>query len=246
MKDWRGQAAALVWPMLLAALCIALLVSLGLWQLHRRAWKENLIRLANERSLAPPQSVPPEADWPRLDRQAVEYRRVSLAGTFRHQDEVLVFTTLAHPRGPIGGVGFWVVTPLVRDDGSVVLVNRGFVPARRQDRATRTEGLPQGRVELVGLMRWSEDRTLFTPADDPGKGVWFTRDAGAMARARGLARVAPFFVEAEARAAGGLPQGGETRLVFANRHLEYALTWFGLAATLVIICAAFAWTRRRQ
>jgi len=237
------EARSLLWPTVFAVLGCAILAALGTWQLQRLTWKEGLIRDASERSREAPQPVPIEADWTRLDRPQTEYRHVSLSGTFRHQDEVHVFTDLPDAKGPAKGIGYWVLTPLVQDDGSIVLINRGFVPKGREDPATRAEGQVGGRASVTGLMRWSEERNLFTPADVPAKGEWYTRDTGAIAAARGLKRVAPFFVDADASAPGGLPQGGETRLTFPNRHLEYALTWYGLAGALVVVYGVFA--RRR-
>jgi surfeit locus 1 family protein len=230
----------LLWPALFTMIGVALLVALGVWQLQRLAWKEALIAAVAERVGRAPSDPPPEADWPRLDRDALEYRHLRLVGTFRHRDEVHVFTTLADPKGPAGGIGYWVMTPLVLRNGAVIIVNRGFVPSHKADPTARAAGQVEGVVELDGLARWSEDRNLFTPADDPAKGAWYTRDPQAIARALGLARVAPFFVDAEASAPGGLPQGGETRLAFPNNHLQYALTWFGLAAALLVVFGIFA------
>ncbi len=241
----KGALRALAWPSAFAAAGLVLLVGLGVWQLQRLGWKEGLIRAATERAGQPPAPVPVEADWPRLDPNEAEYRRVRLEGRFRHEDEALVFTDLADPKGPSGGVGSWVMTPLTLDDGSVVLINRGFVPANRADPSRRAEGQVGGEVEIVGLMRWSEARNPFTPADDPAKGAWYTRDTRAIGRAKGLTRVAPFYIDAEASAPGGLPQGGETRLAFPNRHLEYALTWFGLAGALAVVAGLFLRRRAR-
>jgi surfeit locus 1 family protein len=235
--------SGIVGPILAALVAGAILVWLGTWQLQRLAWKEGLMRAVAERTAQPPQPPPIEADWSRLDRDAIEYRHVVVSGTFRHSDEMRVFTTLPEAKGPARGVGYWVMTPLLEDSGAVYLINRGFVPQDKADPATRPEGQVQGRVEIAGLLRWSEDRNLFTPSDKPAEGVWFTRDTAAMAQAKGLAHVAPFFIDAETSPPGGLPQGGETRLVFSNRHLEYALTWYGLAIALVGV--TFAFVRRR-
>ena len=122
-----------------------------------------------------------------------------------------------------------------------MLVNRGFVPLDRMDAATRREGQVAGIVTVTGLLRLPEERSWFTPADDPARGIWQERDPAAIAKAYGLARAAPFFIDADASPnPGGLPQGGETKLVFPNRHLEYAITWFGLAFALLAVFVAFA------
>ncbi|MDQ0470407.1 SURF1 family protein [Labrys wisconsinensis] len=243
MTTVRQGERSLLWPTAFAVAALAILAALGTWQLRRLVWKEGLIRDATERSTQAPQPAPIEADWTRLDRTQTEYRHVALSGTFRHQDEVHVFTDLPDAKGPARGIGYWVLTPLVQDDGSIVLINRGFVPKGREDPATRPEGQVGGRAAVTGLMRWSEERNLFTPADTPAKGEWYTRDTAAIGAARGLDRVAPFYVDADASPPGGLPQGGETRLVFPNRHLEYALTWYGLGGALVAVYGVFAWRR---
>ncbi|GLK56926.1 surfeit locus 1 family protein [Methylopila capsulata] len=220
---------------------LGLLVALGVWQLERLAWKNDLVARISARTEAPPVAAPAEADWPALDFDAWGYRRVNLTGTFAHQNEVRVYVALGDARGPLSGPGYFVLTPLVRADGSAVIVNRGFVPEPLGDPARRPETLVAGPVTVTGLLRVPEDRNLFTPADDPAKRLFFARDPKAIAAGLRLTRVAPFTVDADATPnPGGLPQGGETRLTFPNRHLEYALTWFGLAAALAAVFAVYA------
>ena len=230
-------------PSLFTLVMLAALIGLGTWQLQRLAWKEALIAAVSERTTRPAVEAPRASEWGGLDRDALEYRHVEVTGRFDHRAEVTVFTDLPDPKGKAGGLGYWVMTPLVRGDGTTVLINRGFVPQARRDPASRREGQIEGEVTIAGLARWSEGRNSFTPADDPAKGEWFTRDVAAIAAASKLDRVAPFFIDAEASAPGGLPQGGETRLVFPNRHFEYALTWYGLALGLAGVYLTMAWRR---
>lgn len=239
------RTRALLAPTLATLVALAILISLGVWQLQRLAWKETLIAAVTQRATADPAPPPLFAVWAALTGEAVEYRRVSLRGTFRHDMEAPVFTTLEDGKGPLKGQGWWIMTPLILADGSAVWINRGFVTNALKDPATRSQGAVTGETEVVGLMRWSEARNAFTPADTPQKNEWYTRDPLAMGAARGLERVAPFFVDAQDSAPGGAPQGGETRLAFPNRHLEYALTWFGLAASLVGVYGVFAYRRWR-
>ncbi|MFN8828494.1 MAG: SURF1 family protein [Labrys sp. (in: a-proteobacteria)] len=240
------RSRALLWPTLLAVPALAVLIGLGTWQLQRLAWKTTLIEAAAERSAAAPVPVPTEADWPTLAPAETEYRRVTASGVFRHDLEIAVFTDLPTAKGSFRGTGWWILTPLEREDGSVIIVNRGFVPADRKDPASRPDGQVAGPVTVTGLMRATEDRNAFTPADDPRTNTWFTRDPAGIAAAKGLTRVAPFFIDSEASAPGGLPQGGETRLSFPNRHFEYALTWYGLALALVGVYVAFVARRLRS
>jgi surfeit locus 1 family protein len=227
-------------PAILTAVVCALLIALGCWQLHRLAWKEEILSRIEARTKAPPQSLPPISTWKGLSPADYDYRRVALDGTFDHAHEAYVF------HGSEEGPGYLVLTPLRLTTGGTVLVNRGFVPEALREPANRQAGAPRGLVHVVGLMRPPEGRNLFTPADEPAKAQWFTRDPAAIAAAEGLERAAPFTIDADASAIpGGLPQGGETVLDVPNNHLSYALTWFGLAAGLAAVFAAFALRRLR-
>jgi len=234
------KRSLLVPTLFMLAMC-AFLVGLGVWQLQRLEWKEGLIREVSQRTTQAPVAPPPEAEWPSLTQDSLEYSHWQVSGTFDHAKEVRVFANLPDARGPVRGVGYWIVTPLLRTDGSTILINRGFVPESAKAPASRVAGLTEGTVTVTGLARWTEDRNPFTPADNPATGDWFTRDIAGIARAEHLARVAPFIIDADASAPGGLPQGGETILSFPNNHFQYALTWFGLAIGLVGVYGAMAW-----
>ena len=131
-----------------------------------------------------------------------------------------------------------MVTPLAQADGTTVLVNRGFVPNERRDPESRATGQPQGPVTVTGLMRMDEPGGTLLQANRPDENRWYSRDTRAIAAARGLADVAPYFVDADAAPnPGGWPAGGLTRVALPNNHLMYAVTWYamaiGLAAALV-------------
>ena len=239
------RVRGLIAPTVATVVCAALLISLGVWQLHRLAWKDALIAAAESRAHAAPVDAPAESEWPRLDPVDYEYKRVRLSGVFDGSRQVTVFRALSEPRGRYGGPGYLVMTPLKLADGATVLVDRGFVPEARK--AAAGDGLGGGETTVVGLMRASETRNAFTPSDDPASGQWFTRDVGAIARAVGLTRAAPFFIDADAGVdPTALPEGGETILAFPNNHFSYALTWFGMAAALIGVFAAFAASRLRD
>ena len=226
----------------------AILVGLGTWQLQRRAWKLDLIQRIEARVHAPAAPVPPAADWPGLDRERDEYRHLAARGTFDHARETLVYTVGGKGLGPYEGApGFLVITPLMRADGPPILVNRGFVPVDRRDPKTRAEGEVSGEVEVTGALRFPEEASYFVPANDPAHNAFYRRDPADIAAARGLAGAAPFIIDQDAGAApGGFPMSAGTRVDLPNRHLEYALTWYGLAATLLGVVAAVVISRRRR
>ena len=170
--------------------------------------------------------------WPHLKQAADEFRRVTFPAEFLNSEEALVFA-----RRPVSGPdvtepGYSVFTPARLSAGSIVLVNRGFVPEGRQDPNSRSHGEISGPVDIVGVMRWPDDRAWFTPTDDPTHNLWFSRDPASHGGSHGIAAgsVAPFFVEQETPVPpGGLPQPGKLAVSLPDNHLQYALTWFGLA-----------------
>jgi surfeit locus 1 family protein len=235
----------LFWPGLLVLLAFAILVGLGTWQLQRLAWKQAILARIADRIAAAPVDLPPEADWPRLVPEDYEYRRVRLTGVFEHDKEALVFRPAGLGAASGAGPGYLVLTPLRLDSGARVIVDRGFVPLDRKQPESRAAGEIGGVVTITGLMRSPESRNLFTPADDPARGQWYTRDPSRIAAYFKLDRTAPFTVDADAGAApGGWPVGGQTVIDIPNNHLSYALTWYGLAAALLVVFALRAFGRR--
>lgn len=185
-----------------------------------------------------------------FDLAALRYQPVTLKGTYDHSEERHLFFPLTAPQGgPFGGRGVMVFTPVQTTQGWWVLVNRGFVPERARDPATRLEGQVTGVVQLEGLIRGFENRSFLTPAPSNQDELFFVRDrADLLADLEGEGRVfAPYYLDlvAAQTPTGGLPQAGETRISFANNHLQYALTWYGLAAALVGVLIA-QWRQRSQ
>ena len=199
-------------------------LALGGWQVQRLAWKTNLIAQVDARVHAAAVAAPGPTQWAGVTRDKDQYRRVTVRGRFLHDKETLVQAVTD------AGGGFWVVTPLVDDRGFTVLINRGFVPAGQRDPAVRADGQVEGPQSVTGLLRITEPKGGFLRANDPAGDRWRSRDVAAIAARRGLATVAPYFIDADASPnPGGWPRGGLTVIRFANSHLVYALTWFGMA-----------------
>jgi surfeit locus 1 family protein len=219
-------------PSIVAAGAFAVLIALGTWQVERMSWKEALIATVTERFGAPPIRLPPPTEWARLDPAKDEYRRVRFAAELLNDEEALVYTTGSSLHAGNSGPGYWVFAP-ARVNGGIVMVNRGFVPEGRADPTMRAQGEIAGTFEIIGVMRWPERAGLFTPEAEPAKNLWFARDPSAMAAAKGIGAVAPFYVEQESPPApGGFPQAGALKPTFPNNHFGYALTWYGLALVL--------------
>ena len=233
-RSWLG----LLVPALLA---FAVLVALGTWQVERKAWKEGLIAALTERLAAPPTALAGPVTWPSLDPATDEYRRVKFSAVFDHGKEALVYAAASAFRPDVSSPGYWIFTPAQLADGYFVMVNRGFVPEARKDATSRADGQTAGPVEIVGVMRWPDPRHWFSPPDDPAHNLWFTRDPAAIAGAKGVGPIAPFYVEQESPAPlGGLPQPGKLVVRLRNEHLQYAVTWYGLALVLAVVFVVWA------
>lgn len=226
-----GRFRLSLWPTLFAIPAMAAMVGLGVWQLHRLEAKSVLLERIEAGLAAEPVRLPADI----ADPEDWDYRRAVVTGLLLHDRELFLAS-----RSHRGRVGLHVVTPLRRTDagaaGPVVLVNRGWVPTERRDRASRTDGLPEQPVTVSGILRRPAERGWMVPDNEPDANLWFWADLPAMAAAAGIAPAAPVILEADGDAAGGaLPIGGQTRLDIPNNHLQYAITWFAFAVILMVI-----------
>jgi surfeit locus 1 family protein len=213
------KIAALVAFDLVAILAVVGLAWLAVWQVHRRAWKLDLIARVEARVHAAPTPAPGPESWPSLSTASDEYRRVLAKGHWRQDG-----TALIHALTELGG-GYWVLTPLALGDNSILFVNRGFVPTDKRDPAFWREEAARP-VTVTGLLRFSEPGGGFLRPNEPGSDRWYSRDLAAIAASRGIGRFAPYFIDAErAPGAVGLPVAGLTVLTFTNNHLLYAIAW---------------------
>lgn len=258
----RLRAARLLWSTLFTSAGVALLLTLGQWQLDRKAWKEDLIARLDAGAKAEP--VPLRDVPPAKDLSALEFRRVRIAGRFWHDQEFHIWTP--NPSGPV----WTIVTPFEltepigppqRYPMRIVLVVRGAVADAKKDAAKRGSGQIAGQVEIVGRIRGDQHSPFVSPPK-PGQNVWLSRDMREMGlrvardftegSASGdadeaVSMLLPVFVEAEDQLGGSeAPAPRFGALSLTNRHLEYALTWFGLAATLAAVYLVFAMGRLRR
>ncbi len=223
---------------------VVVLLGLGTWQVQRLQWKEALVATISERIHALPLPLA-EIEAKFAAGAQVDYWPVTARGQFLHTGERHFLAT--HE----GQSGFFVYTPLRLDDGRMVFVNRGFVPYDLKEPARRLQGQVDGDVTVTGLARdpLVEKPSSLVPDNDPGQNIFFWKDLGSMAATAGLpegSTVLPFFIDADvAPNPGGWPVGGVTIIELPNNHLQYAFTWYGLAAALVGVMAV-GWFKRNR
>ncbi|WP_300031932.1 SURF1 family protein [uncultured Roseobacter sp.] len=200
-----------------------ILISLGVWQVQRLAGKEAMIEDIDTRIAAAPVPLPAAPD-----RQADAYLPVDVTGTLR-ADYLRVLVSQKTI-----GAGYRIIRPMLHADGPV-LVDLGFVRAADADALKFEEGPP---VSVTGNLQWPQETDSYTPAPDLENNIWFARDVDAMARALGTRPV--LIVRRDPPAVPGpiTPFPVDTAAI-PNDHLQYAITWFSLAAIWSVMTVFF-------
>ena len=229
-----------LWPVLLATLIgLAILVTLGAWQVQRLAWKEALIAQLAANAAAPPVDLSTAYNMARAGSNA-EFVRVAFTGTYNNDAWMKMLSSYE------GGQGWTILTP-VSADGWAVIVDRGKLPGQRLEHFDQ----PQGPQQIEGVIRTHGiGQGFFDPVNDPKGNMWYWWDIKAMLAASGLPaglKPFPFAVQLlPASTTAEFPRPEEPRADLANNHLGYAITWFGLAATLLGVAGFYIFDLRRR
>ncbi len=251
----RLATAKLLTPTLLSLVGLAILIGLGTWQLNRKTWKEHLLATLKSRSATAPMSA--NASWPGLPchdardtglPNPCEYQPVTLRGAFDHTRERHIFTAAPLAPGLNSDRGFWIFTPMRLDgSGKTVFVNRGFVPEDKKEPSRRVVGQTTQSVEISGLYRSAQERATFDGQNDAAKNIWYVRAPSELwpadPNASQIDELWAYIDQTGPVPAGGYPLPLAGKVELTNRHLEYAITWYGLALTLLGVYATFAWGR---
>ncbi len=225
-----------LWTSVVAVPALGILLSLGFWQLHRLAWKEALIQNLEDRTTGPAVPLPAGADLIDSDLAELEFRRVRVTGELDLDSSLSLLNRTFE-----GKVGVHVIAPLVRPDGDVVLMDLGWSPP---DFAPGRAKSARDASDFEGFVRLFHKPGMFVPENEVGRGLWYAMNATEMAAAVGVAAVAPVYVTvAPSDDAEGYPQAIAPAVNLRNDHLQYAITWFGLAAGLIAVFVAYH-TRR--
>ena len=229
--------------LVLLPIALAILVALGTWQVKRLYWKEDLLASIEQRSTAEPVDVN-GIEAALQAGEPIDYRAARASGTFLNDKERHFFATFE------GQSGYYVYTPLTLEDGRFLFINRGFVPYDQKEPSTRPQSLVSGEQRIEGLARakLTEKPSSMVPENDEGGNIFYWKDLDRMAATVDLPadKVLPFFLDADATpVTGGLPRGGVTVIDLPNNHLQYAITWYGLALALLGV-SIFGWIKRKS
>jgi cytochrome oxidase assembly protein ShyY1 len=232
-------------------LTLALLIGLGVWQLQRRVEKHALIAALTERLAAVPEALPSSAQWNALTPARDEFRRVRFSATFEPRPDAMVYSSGSAIRDDISGPGTWAFMPARLSTGETVVINAGFVQNTMQDRAQQDRAVMRlvtgAPVTLTGYIRFPEAAGALTPPENLARRLWFARDHRAMARTLGWGEVAPFYIDLEQPVPdSGVPKPGPLEVHLKDDHLQYAITWFGLAGAVLIAFGVWWRGQRRE
>lgn len=210
---------------------VAILLSLGLWQVRRLAWKEGVIDAIEARIAAAPVAL---GDPGALDRAGDLYRAVSVEGRTTGEERLV----LSGRKGI--GPGYEVIAAFATGAGVRILLDRGLVGEAARDAAR-----PAVALRVIGNLHWPEEADRYTPPPDPKTGLWFARDVAGLAASLGTAPVMVVVRDAAGDAQGIAPVPVGTATI-ANDHLEYAITWFSLAAVWAGMTGFLLWRIRQR
>jgi surfeit locus 1 family protein len=220
----------MVVPLIFGLLGAATLIGLGFWQVERLAWKQAVLADINARIMVPAVGLPAV-----IDRVRDNYLPVRVKGRFTGEHvDVLV------SRKQIGaGVRVVEVFETAAASGvRRVLVDRGFIPDDMRN-ALRVSG----EAEVIGNLHWPVEVDGYTPPPDPKTGLWFTRDADAIAASL---QTEPTFIVAVGPTGGNIEPMPVDTSTIPNDHLQYAITWFLLAAVWLGMTVYLLWRIRQR
>ncbi len=205
-------------PLLFIITSTIVLIWFGIWQVQRLQWKNALIKQIEQIQILPPLEALPD------DLNGLEYRKVILTGVFKYEN-ALHMIGRQHGNFP----GYFIVTPFeLKDDGRIILINRGFSPLEKESK-------PEGLQTIGGVIRPTREKRFFAPENFPEKNVWFYENIPAMSQTTGLS-LSPLVVEQVGKEKKGeFPIVGDGKINLQNDHLGYAITWFSTAVIGLIM-----------
>lgn len=224
----KGRMTRILFALIVGLAGIAVLVWLGVWQVQRLAWKQDVLAAIDTRIAAEPISLPEFADV-----ASHKYAPVTVSGQIG-TGELHILVSQKQK-----GAGYRVIAPFRTLDGRHVLIDRGYIPVAARDETRRV-----GEAQITGNLHWPDDRTSSTPENDLAGNIWFARDIADMAREL---KTEPLLVvvRSEDPPAPGIEPLPVDSSAIPNDHLQYAITWFSLAAIWLGMTGIYIWRTTR-
>ena len=222
------------WLTVFAFPCFVILLILGTWQLYRLDWKNNLIANYNNNFNMSPVSI---SDLFSGELE-FKFRRVFIKGEFDHKNEInLIGKTYE------GNAGYHIVTPFILENQKIIYINRGWVPKKYIDKSKREFSLIEGKTSLTGLIRMPQRKGYFVPENEPENGFWFTIKPDEINNFLKINAEAGFYIdELNIDEKLKIPMPANGKITIPNNHLQYAITWYGIALGLLVVY--FSWHRQ--
>jgi surfeit locus 1 family protein len=222
-------------PTLVTVPCLLLVIALGIWQVQRMQWKEELLaNLSHELDAAP---TPLNAGMLADGLPPQSFRHVEFEAALPAHIPVTFAAKYNH-----GSLGYHVISLMELKDGGTVLVNRGWIPQAMRDTLLLEESRRSkpDEITVTGLLRPLPRRGWFIPDNNAADNMWFWYDAPAIATQLGMGAPPQLVVEATAISPKtNYPMPAKAEITLRNDHLMYALTWFGMALALVVIYVVY-------
>ena len=220
----------MLWPSIFSIVVFTVLFSFGTWQVKRLFWKEALIERYITQSQSNPIKNPSILDYSNIN----EFKSVELSGSFLHKDEVYITGKTYE-----GNAGFHVITPFNLSNNKIILINRGWVSEGYRNPKKRKFSLVEGQIVLKGIVRFPQKKGYFVPENDGNNGFWFTIKPNEIINFLNLTSnqvINNYYIDALRQGEKlTLPIGVTGKPKLRNQHLSYAVTWYGLALSLLFV-----------
>ena len=220
----------MLWPSIFSIVVFTVLFSFGTWQVKRLFWKEALIEKYITQSQSNPIKNPSKLDFSNIN----EFKSVELSGSFLHKDEIYITGKTYE-----GNAGFHVITPFNLSNNKIILINRGWVSESYRNPEKRGFSLVEGQIHLKGIIRYPQKKGYFVPENDGKNGFWFTIKPIEIINFLNLNSnkvINNYYIDALRQGKKlTLPIGVTGNPKLRNQHLSYAVTWYGLALSLLFV-----------
>ena len=219
----------LLWPSIFSVIIFTILFSFGTWQVKRLFWKEALIERYTTQSQSNPIKNPSK-----LDSSINEFKSVEFTGSLLHKNEIYITGKTYE-----GIAGFHVITPFELNNNKIILINRGWVSEGYRNPEKRKFSLVEGQILIKGIIRYPQKKGYFVPENDGKNGFWFTIKPNEIINFLNLTSnkvINNYYIDALRQGEKlTLPIGVTGKPKLRNQHLSYAVTWYGLALSLLFV-----------